>query len=279
MKIFHDPKLKKIDYLDERFYTNDGIKYFPSVTTILEVYPKGYGFNEWLKKLGFNADEELKKAGEEGTKIHDSIERYLKGEELTWVDENGHENYTLGQWKMLLKFVEFQTTYNPEILALESSLLDEELGFGGTIDMVCRINGEIYLIDYKSSNYIWKTHELQLSAYVALWNRFNPELKIRHHRILHLKALTRGEGKGGTIQGKGWQLKEFERPWRDAYKTFEHTKAIWTEENPNYVPKNETYPDRLKIKSQGSVSPKSSGEVKFEIVTESKGGPIVEEKK
>ena len=246
MKIFHNPKLEIIDYLDERFYTFDGLKFFPSSTTILGAYPKGYGFNEWLKKQGFNADEELRKAGEQGTKIHNGIDAYLLGEELTWVREDGQPNYTIEEWKMLNRFVEFENKQKPETLAQEISLLDEELGYGGTIDRVCVIAGEIWLIDYKSSNYIHKSHELQLASYIALWNKMYPEYKIQKHGILHLKAMTRGESRTGEIQGKGWQLKPIARPWHDAYKVFDHTKAIWNEENPNYVPKNEIFPDKLK---------------------------------
>lgn len=242
MKVFHDPKHKVINFLDERFYTEDNITFYPSVTTILEAYPKGYGFNEYLKKLGFNADAELEKAGNEGSKIHDAIDRWLKGERVSWVDEKGNANYILKEWIMIKKAVEFFIVHKPEILAQEISILDKDLKIGGTIDLVCKINNEIWLIDYKSSNYIWKTHELQLSAYIALWNRSFPEHKINKHGILHLKAMTRGAN-GDKIQGKGWQLKEFERPWRDAYRVFDHTKNIWNEENPNYIPKNEEYPD------------------------------------
>lgn len=265
MKIFHNPKLKIIDFADERFYTVDQLKYYPSSTTILGVYPKGYGFNEYLKKLGFNADDELRKAGEQGTKIHDAIDRYLHGEELLWVSETGNANYTVEEWKMINRFVEFENTYKPETLAQELSLLDEDLGYGGTIDRVCLINGEVWLIDYKSSNYIHKGHELQLASYIALWNRFNPEQKVQKHGILHLKAQTRGESKtSGVMQGKGWQLKPYERPWHDAFKLFDYTKQIWHEENPNYVPKNEQYPDRLQKSEWISKVADTKGTVKVD---------------
>jgi len=45
--------LDKIQILDERFYTLDKETYYPSVTTILNAYPKGHYFNEWLKDNGF----------------------------------------------------------------------------------------------------------------------------------------------------------------------------------------------------------------------------------
>lgn len=248
MKIFHNPKLKIIDYLDERFYTYDGLKFYPSSTTILSAYPKGYGFNEWLKTQGSNADELLRKAGDQGTAIHNAIDTILNGEAVSWVNKAGTPNYTIDEWKMLNRFMEFENTYKPETLAQELSLLDEELGYGGTVDRVCIINGEIWLIDYKSSKYVWKSHFLQISSYIALWNRMYPEYKIQRCGLMHLRAATRGESKNGTIQGKGWKIEEPNKPWHDLYKVFDHTKAIWNEENPNYVPKDEQFPDTLQLR-------------------------------
>ena len=110
------------------------------------------------------------------------------------------------------------------------------------------IEGKRWLIDIKTSNEIYTTHELQISAYAQLWNEANPTKKIDETGIMWLKSLTRTEGKKGTIQGHGWQLKTFERSYNDAFKIFEHTRIIWDEMNPNYKPKNLTYPDRIKLK-------------------------------
>ena len=247
MKIFHDEKLKQINFLDERFYTQDNVNYYPSVTTILEVYPKGYGFTQWLKDLGMNADEVVKRAGEQGSKIHDAIFKYLSGEKLTWVDEKNEENYSIEEWKMILKFVEFWTTYKPEIVAKEISLVDKDLGFGGTIDLVFKLEDKLFLMDYKSSNAIHKSHELQLSAYATLWNKLNPKLLIDRVGVLHLKAKTRGPN-GKRIQGEGWLFNEFERSYKDAFKLFKHSQEIWLEENPVWKPKNKIYPDFIELK-------------------------------
>lgn len=248
MKILHDEQAQQINYLDERFYTEDGVTYYPSVTTILEVYPKGYGYTAWLKNMGLNADQIAKDAAAQGSKIHDAIDHYLKGEELLWVASDGSQNFSFEEWMMILKFVEFENKYKPKTIAQEKSLVDADLEWGGTLDRVCIIENELWLVDYKAANYIHKIHELQLAAYRALWNKKNPENKIVRSGILHLKALTRGpDPKGVKIQGKGWKMEEFERPWQDALSLFRHSKSIWKEENPNYTPKNEQYPDRVQL--------------------------------
>jgi ribulose-5-phosphate 4-epimerase/fuculose-1-phosphate aldolase len=74
-KIIHSPEAQRLDFLDSRFYTLNGEQFYPSVTHVLDVYPKGYAFYEWLKSVGNNQDQILQKASDEGTKIHNAIEK------------------------------------------------------------------------------------------------------------------------------------------------------------------------------------------------------------
>lgn len=248
-KIIEDKLNKRIQCLDERFYlSDDGVTYFPSVTTVLEAYFRGYGFYQWLKDVGNNADEVMRRAGESGTRVHNAIDLILKGQSVEWRVENENLNYTLEEWQMLCKFMEFWERENPEVIAFEQNLVSDKHRIGGTTDLICRIKGEVWLIDYKTSNYIHKSHELQLSAYATMWNEKHEP--IQRAGILWLKAATRGEDKKGkTIQGAGWQLKEFDRHYTDAFKIFQATQIIWVEENPNFRPKNLIYPMQLELKT------------------------------
>lgn len=281
MKTFHNPDNKQINFLDERFYTSDGENFYPSVTTVLGVYPKGYGFNKWLKENGESADEILEKAGEQGSKVHDAIDQMINGHEIRWthtfVDtlqlqsvessarfiddcDNGlvskyHKEvqfYNIAEWEMILRFVDFNESFKPLFIANEFNIISVSMRVGGTIDLVLdlTINGktERWLIDIKTSNYIHKTHELQLAAYAMMFNEKNPDMPIDRTGILWLKAQTKGpDAFGKKVQGKGWQLKEFDRHYTDAYKIFRHIRVIFDEENPNYKPKNLIYPDRIKL--------------------------------
>ena len=249
MKHFHDVEAKQINFLDERFYTINGEDFYPSVTTVLEAYPKGYGFVQWLKDLGSNADEVVKRAAEQGSRVHDAIDMYLKGNEILWSAEG---NYTLDEWLMILKFVEFWERYKPVILANEETVVSETEKIGGTIDLVCKIGGDIWMIDYKTGNAIHHSHELQLAAYRKIWNEAFPKQQITRSGIMHLRSMTRGEDKSGKqMQGKGWAVKEYERPFEDAYRIFGYTYALWREENPNPKPKNMVYPDRISLAISG----------------------------
>lgn len=244
MKLIHDKENKQINFLDERFYQFDEWVYFPSVTTVLDIYPKGYGFIQWLKDLGNNADEVLKRAGESGTKIHNAIESYLKGDEVIWNDAI----YDFDEWRQILRFKEFWETYKPELIHPELQVVAPDYQLGGTIDIICRIGKLVYLIDVKSSNAIYKTHELQIAAYAMMFNSLNPDLIIDRTAIFHSKSLTRGEDKKGKVmQGEGWKLIEPERHYKDSFKVFQHIHAIYLEENPICKPKNKVYPDSIKL--------------------------------
>lgn len=276
-KIFHNPENKQINFLDCRYYTVDNVIFYPSVTTVLGIYPKGYGFSKWLKENGEKSDEILEAAGEEGSKVHDAIDQLIKGKEIKWthtfidtlqiqsvestarfLDDcaNGMQGkyykevqfFNESEWQMILKFADFVEKNEPVFIANEFNIISDTMRIGGTLDIVCDIAGERWLVDIKTSNYIHKTHELQLAVYAKMFNEKNPDMPIDRVGILWLKAATRGEDKKGkNIQGHGWQLKEFDRHYEDSYKLFRHVRAIWDEENPNYRPKNMIYPDRLKL--------------------------------
>jgi hypothetical protein len=246
MKIIHNHDIEQITFLDERFYQDPATAtYWPSVNTILDVYPKGYGFIQWLKDLGSNSEEVLKRAGDQGSHIHDAIDRFLRGEELKWTDEE-KDNYTLDEWMMILKFFDFYKTYKPETITVEQSLVDPELGFGGTLDYVCKMQGQVWYIDWKSGGAVYKGNKIQGAAYQKIWNKQHDQ-KIERLGCLHLRAMTRGADKTGKqIQGEGWKLEEIENP-DHLFSLFEHARAIWNEENPNPKPKNMVYPDRISL--------------------------------
>lgn len=243
MKIFKHNDLNRVDVLDERFY-KVGDEYFPSVTTVLQVYPKGYWYDAWLKDVGRNADTIRNEAAEKGSNVHNAIERILLGGEERWIVD-GKQMYTLIEWQMICRFMEFHSKYlnQGEQVAAETQLFSKSMKLGGTCDLVTKINGETWLIDFKTSNGLHKTNEMQLAVYKKMWDEKNNP-KIDRYGVLWLSAATRTEKE---FQGKGWQLKEFTSKHDHNIRLYNHTRALWDEENPNYKPKNLTYPNSFKL--------------------------------
>jgi hypothetical protein len=243
MNKFFDELANKITIPDEHYYQSSKTQtWLPSVTAILDVYPKGAAFNTWLKQVGMNASQVLKEAGELGSEVHSGIDQYAKTGNLSYLGDGGKELFTWSAWELICKSLEFFTIHKPEIIEHEFSFANDELGFGGTIDMICKINGQIWLIDYKSGNSIHESHYLQIAAYVKAWNALNPTYTIQRSGLLHLKALTRGESKDKKeIQGKGWKLEQSENVDND-FEYFQYCQKIWKRANPNAKPKILEFP-------------------------------------
>lgn len=236
-----DEATKRITFLDARFYATKDGRYFPSVTTLLEAYPKGFGYFEWLKKVGDDADEIRDEAGRKGSVIHKLTEEYDLGLEINLLNDEGHPICRMSEWAMFERYVEFRKRFDPQVHEIELNLCSPDLGFGGTLDRVITLNGKKILFDIKTGNAIYNHFWLQQAAYRRLLTECKPKIKIDDVGILWLNAKTRTDGTKGAIQGYGWQLllrgDDHEKDW----EVFQATKRLWEAENNDIKPKCYTY--------------------------------------
>lgn len=250
----------RIEFLDARFYQDQKTGIFvPSVTTINDAYPKSYGFYEYLKKMGDNADEYRDEQGLKGSKVHQLTEDYDAGLECSMVDENGNPRYKQIEWAMFERYVEFRERYKDfKLVANENHYASVKLGFGGTLDRVFEFSiitsgkksvCNRILIDIKTGNNLYNHFWTQLAAYSKLWNENNPKLQIDNIAILWLNARTKTDGRGNAIQGEGWQLKFSDQPTEYWWRIFQATHQLWLQEYGSLVPKNTIY--QLKHKLNG----------------------------
>lgn len=236
-----DSQNNRIELLDSRFYMHEPSgQFFPSVTTILEAYPKSQAFFEWLKVAGEKADEIRDSFGKRGSTVHHLTELYDQGFEVSLMSEHGAQ-YTSQEWAMFERYVDFSTRFNPEILLIEANYCIPSLGFGGTLDRVIILNGKRTLIDIKTSNAVHNHYWLQMAAYAKMFEAENPGVVIEDLGILWLNSKHRTEGKKDSIQGIGWSLVRPEKTIADYWNLFRATHALWKEENGSLKPKNLTY--------------------------------------
>lgn len=229
---------RRITFLDTRFYYNAQGKPVPSVTTILEAYPKGAAFYEWLKKNGQDSDEIRDEAGRKGSRVHDLTERYDRGEEISLLTESGDIAMSMVEWNMFEKYVQFSDRFAPVHEQVEMNLVGDL--FAGTLDRLSIIAGKSYILDIKTSNAIQPHYWLQMAAYTKLL------IELGHTPpdemgILWLNAKTKTDGKPGTMQGIGWQLITAPEPWQHYYKIFEHVYHLWHVENGGMAPRQISY--------------------------------------
>lgn len=234
-----DTKTNRIELLDARFYEHNG-EFYPSVTTILEAYPKSAAFYDWLKKVGQDADSIRDEFGRRGSTVHRLTEEYDNGIEVSLLS-GGRPQYSSAEWSMFEKYVDFSTRFSPKILEIELNLVSPELGFGGTLDRVIILNGKKLLIDIKTSNAVHNHYWLQLAAYVKLYG------EVDGVAILWLNSKHRSEGKKGDVQGMGWKLEFPEKSIEEYWHLFQSTQSLWNMEA--YKPRNIFY--KLKHQKNG----------------------------
>lgn len=238
--------MKQVNFLDHRVYQRAEGVYYPSVTSILQYMPKGKFFEEWLKEVGQSADLLKNRAAAEGTETHNLIERLIKGEEISWMNEYGNAICNEQVWQMVLRFVDFWNEVKPTPIAMEQFLFSDTHKYAGTVDFVCTIGKETWILDFKTSNHLHRAYDLQLASYAKAWEEMGRG-KIDKVGILWLKSSKRGPStKKGKFQGQGWEVNEVD----DLEKNFELFKLIYKLyelDHPQTQPIYLKYPTSIKL--------------------------------
>jgi len=218
--------------------------YYPSVTTILQNFPKGVGFDKYLaSQESYDASREiLNRAGQRGTNVHDATELLEKGIALS------KESYTLEEWQMLIGFCKWYEKTCPEIVAIEEAICSDTLHTGGKIDRVYMIDGVRTLLDLKTSGKIYENYWLQVGEYARLWNEKHPDQLIEQTAILRLSD--------GKADGYEIKFHDFGQILEDAM-TFDSLQQLWFYLNRNKTgPKIIEVPTELKLDLQKVKEPK-----------------------
>jgi hypothetical protein len=238
-------KTNQLTFVDGRFYTDENGNYFPSATTLLEAYPKPYQLIQWMKEVGSKADEIRDNAGRRGSNVHQLTEDYDHGMECNLLDEYGKPRYSLEEWSMFERYVEFSINHKPENHLIEQTFVSSGLGFAGTIDRICTIDGKTYVLDIKTSNGIYNSYWLQLAAYKELYMERAIKMssnmpQIDGVAILWLNAKTRTVGKNGAVQGRGWQMVT-EMDTSKQWDLFQSVQKLWHAEHEDDKPREFSY--------------------------------------
>lgn len=264
-------KIVRITTIDERWYAKETINketglpeytYYPSSTWIAGYYPKGIGFYKWLAQKGWDEAEALKvAAGERGSKVHQGTELLDKGEEikidskLINPDTLEEEELTVEEYECLISYKDWFNETKPEVLATELTVFNEKEGYAGTLDRIMRIDGQIWVIDIKTSQTIWEEHILQISSYKQADIDYK-ELGITDQEWKDRKIATLQLGY--RLNKKNCKFTEQE----DKFGLFLYAKAIWSNENPEAKPKQRDLPLSIKLNKGNKEEEIESKEVK-----------------
>jgi len=140
----------EIDYPQLERETIDGVRYYDtpdgqklvSITSVISHYNREI-FREWRAKVGNDEANKITKAAtSRGTDMHTLVENYLLNQELPEVQPLS--DFLFKQAKSDLNKID-------NIHAIEQSLFSKELGVAGTVDCIAEYEGELAVIDFKTS--------------------------------------------------------------------------------------------------------------------------------
>ncbi len=133
--------------------TIDGVRYYKvpddeellrlvSITSVTSHFNKEIFIN-WRKKVGEEEAEKITKAAtSRGTDMHSLVENYLDNKDLPPVAPMAD---------FLFKIAKTDLKRINNIYALEGSLYSKQLGIAGTVDCIAEYDGELAIIDFKTS--------------------------------------------------------------------------------------------------------------------------------
>ena len=151
-----------------RYYTLPSGKKAPSITSITSFYNRQI-FKNWREKVGEEqANKITKVATDRGTKFHDLVEKYLSNEDINSLKD------VLPTTKA--RWIAARDALNKidNIHALEKPLYSEYFGIAGRVDCIAEYEGELAVIDFKTSKKIkpekWlENYFVQETAYACMY--------------------------------------------------------------------------------------------------------------
>ena len=163
-------EVEPMNHNGTRFYPIPGAdKYYPSVTSVTS-FKNAHVFTKWRKRIGENeANRITARATQRGTAFHALSEDYFKGQ----LDIDRYlENNPLS----VRMFQSAKSTLDRinNIHCLETFLYSHYLGLAGRVDCIAEFDGELAVIDFKTSTkekkeaYI-ENYYVQETAYAAMF--------------------------------------------------------------------------------------------------------------
>ena len=160
-------RIKKVSKAHIRYKDSNG-KNVPGATTITGLLNKPFLIT-WANRLGLEGIDSTKyrdEAAEIGTLAHAMIQAHVQGEEL---DTSTFSQAQLDQAEnAVISYFEWEKQHSVEPILCETPMVSDSYGYGGTVDLYCKLDGVPTLVDFKTGKAIYDEYFVQLAAYVKL---------------------------------------------------------------------------------------------------------------
>ncbi len=101
-------------------------------------------------------------AADAGTMVHQWIQDYVEG-------KNPKMPVNEGMKKAISAFLDWWIQQDVKLIKAEIKLCSPTLKLAGTADLVCRLNGKLTIVDWKTGSGIYPEMLLQMGAYAAMY--------------------------------------------------------------------------------------------------------------
>lgn len=230
-----DAKTIRVTTPDERWYLHPELKEWFASSTWISSFVPSKELVIWMAKKGWDEAELIKQeAGARGSRTHKAIEILMAGGEIkhneALTDSDGNfKELSVQEYENIISFNDWVKEVKPEFLASEKTVFNKEMKYAGTLDCIAKINGIIYIIDFKTSSDIYLSHEVQISSYLHA-----DDIKADKIAILQL---------GYNKNKKKFKFTEID----DKFDLFKSAYSFWNEKNKNTTVKQKDYPISIKL--------------------------------
>ena len=203
--------LNKLGDFELEANTIDGVRYYdlpngkkaPSITSVTSFYNRQIFIN-WRKKVGEETANKITKVStDRGTRFHDLVEKYLLNQDIDTIDG------VLPTTKALFIAAKDSLDNINNIHALEKPLYSGYFGIAGRVDCIAEYNGELAIIDFKTSKKIkpekWlENYFVQETAYACMYYEMTGTAV---EKIVTLMVADNGDVKVYEKRNKGEYIK------------------------------------------------------------------------
>ena len=231
-------------------YEIDGV-WYPRVTKIIDIKSKPALYRYYAEAASYkSAMESTQKSAEEGTLIHEIVQKIMIGEKPEIPEK------VLPAINATIEFLEKRNVQvDPDFI--EKRVINYGKKYAGTIDALALIDGKMGVLDIKTSQAIYRDYNLQTAAYMEPLSQDVKNLSTRW--ILRIDQIRTCRACGSTLRVKGdrekirgnygnglkrcdsdshdWsdvhgviELQEFHF-WKADFEAFLAAKSLWQWEN------------------------------------------------
>jgi len=197
-----DLELEKKEQNGIRLYHLPNDEWVPSITSVTSFYNRQI-FARWRERVGLEeANRITRKATARGTDFHLVCQDYLENKELDWNNYQPMTKFMFFHAKPYLDKIN-------NIHAIERTLYSEYFGLAGRVDCIAEYEGELAVIDFKTSEKIkpeaWiENYFVQETFYAAAYYELTDIVPVK---LITIMVTPGGEVKIFDKRNKGDYIK------------------------------------------------------------------------